>query len=39
MESNFNVGTVVTLHESLGIDLGANSANEEIVLGLKWNLE
>jgi hypothetical protein len=38
-EGNFNVGTIITLHGRFGIDLGANSANEEVVLGLKWDLE
>jgi hypothetical protein len=35
-EANFNVGLLVTLHRNFGLDLGANSANEEVVLGLKW---
>jgi len=38
-EGNFNIGTIITLHGRLGLDLGANSANEEIVLGLKWDFE
>jgi hypothetical protein len=28
-EANFNVGLLITLHQNLGLDLGANSANEE----------
>ena len=35
-EPNFNVGVLLTLHRNLGLDLGANSANEEVVLGLMW---
>jgi hypothetical protein len=35
-KANFNAGILVTLHRNFGIDLGANSANEEVVLGLKW---
>jgi hypothetical protein len=35
-EGNVNVGILFSLHPNLGLDLGANSANEEIVLGLKW---
>lgn len=35
-KANFNAGLLVTLHRNFGIDLGANSANEEVVLGLKW---
>ena len=33
---NANAGILVTLHRNLGLDLGANSANEEVVLGLNW---
>jgi hypothetical protein len=36
-EANLNVGILLSLHGNLGLDLGANSANEEIVLGLKWD--
>ena len=35
-EGNFNAGILLTLHRRLGLDLGANSANEEVVLGFKW---
>ena len=35
-EANVNVGLLITLHQNLGLDLGANSANEEWVLGLMW---
>jgi hypothetical protein len=35
-EANFNVGLLLTLHQNLGLDLGANSANDELVLGLVW---
>jgi opacity protein-like surface antigen len=35
-EVNFNVGLLITLRQNLGLDLGANSANEEWVLGLTW---
>jgi hypothetical protein len=35
-EANFNVGVLITLHRQLGLDVGANSANDELVLGLKW---
>jgi len=36
-EANFNVGILVSLTDRLGLDLSANSANEEIVLGLNWS--
>jgi opacity protein-like surface antigen len=35
-EANFNVGLLLTLHQNLGLDIGANSANDELVLGLTW---
>jgi hypothetical protein len=35
-KANVNAGILLTLHRNLGLDLGANSANEEIVLGLMW---
>jgi opacity protein-like surface antigen len=35
-EANFNLGLLITLHSRLGLDLGANSANDEWVLGLTW---
>jgi hypothetical protein len=38
-ESNINVGLLITLHEEFGLDLGANSANEEIILGIKWGFD
>ncbi len=36
MKGNVNAGILVTLHRNFGLDLGANSANEEIILGLNW---
>ena len=38
-ETNFNVGMLLRFHSNLGLDLGANSANEEIVLGLNWKFQ
>jgi len=38
-ERNFNVGLLITPHRRFGLDLGANSANEEVILGLKWDVE
>ena len=35
-EANFNVGVLVSFTDRFGLDLGANSANEEVVLGLMW---
>jgi hypothetical protein len=35
-EANFNFGILVALHHNLGLDLGANSANDEWVVGLTW---
>jgi hypothetical protein len=33
---NLNVGVLITLRRQLGLDVGANSANDEFILGLKW---
>jgi opacity protein-like surface antigen len=35
-KGNFNVGILLSLHRRLGLDLGVNSANEEIAFGFKW---
>jgi opacity protein-like surface antigen len=35
-EANLNIGLLISLRENLGLDLGANSANKEWVLGLAW---
>lgn len=35
-EGNLNVGVLVSLTDRFGLDLGANSANEEIALGLRF---
>lgn len=35
-KANFNVGVLLALHRNFGLDLGANSANDEWVLGLTW---
>ena len=35
-KANFNFGLLLPLYRNLGLDLGVNSANEEVVLGLKW---
>ena len=33
---NVNAGILMTLYRNLGLDLGVNSANDEIALGLMW---
>lgn len=35
-KANFNIGLLIALHQNLGLDLGANSANDEWTLGLTW---
>jgi hypothetical protein len=35
-KANFNVGVLLALHRNFGLDLGANSANDELALGLTW---
>jgi hypothetical protein len=35
-EANLNVGMLISIHPNLGLDLGANTANKEWVLGLAW---
>ena len=38
-DNNLNVGMLLLLGGQVGLDLGANSANEEIVLGLSWRFQ
>jgi hypothetical protein len=38
-DSNFNFGVVFLLGGKAGLDLGANNANDEIVLGLSWTFQ
>ena len=35
-EGNLNAGILLILGGGLGVDLGVNSANDEVVLGLTW---
>ncbi|NHA14617.1 hypothetical protein [Thioalkalivibrio sp. XN279] len=35
-KGNFNAGLLFGLSQSIGLDVGANSANEEVTLGLNW---